>query len=155
MDQTLTVVKRTTASSYKRTFRSGFEERLADQIEKADLPVQYEESKIEFVYPERRSSYRPDFHYSKTDGDTMYLEAKGKFDVKSRTKMLLVKAQHPSLDIRLIFMRGNNKLYRGSPTTYGMWADKHGFPWAEKWIPDDWLKEINNEPKFQNPTPPA
>lgn len=71
----------------------------------------------------------------------MYIEYKGNFTGPDRTKMLLVKKQHPDLDIRLVFGRATNKLNRASKTTYAMWADKYGFPWSEKVIPEEWRKE--------------
>ena len=54
--------------------------------------------------------------------------------------MSLIKKQYPELDIRFVFMNANNKIYKGSKTTYAMWANKHGFEWAEKNIPEEWLK---------------
>jgi len=32
-------------------------------------------------------------------------------------------------------------LYKGSKNTYGDWCDKHGFLFADKVIPESWLKE--------------
>ncbi len=58
-----------------------------------------------------------------------------------RAKHLLVKAQHPNLDLRFVFSRSKAPLYKGSPTTYAMWCDKHGFKYADKDVPDAWLKE--------------
>ena len=56
-------------------------------------------------------------------------------------EMLLVREQNPDLDIRLVFSNANQRLYKGSKTTYGMWADKHDFVWANKWIPEPWFAE--------------
>jgi hypothetical protein len=56
-------------------------------------------------------------------------------------KHLLVKAQHPDLDIRFVFSRSAAPLYKGSPTTYAMWCNKHGFVFADKLIPVAWLRE--------------
>ena len=59
---------------------------------------------------------------------------------QARRKMLAVKAQHPELDIRFVFQR-NNTLSKQSKTTYGAWADKHGFKWCIfPDIPTSWLK---------------
>ena len=56
--------------------------------------------------------------------------------------MLAVKAQHPELDIRFVFQR-NNTLSKQSKTTYGAWADKHGFPWCiYPDIPESWADLI-------------
>ena len=75
---------------------------------------------------------------------------KGLFDVQARHKMLLVKQQHPDLDIRLVFSNAKARLYKGSPTTYAAWADRHGFPWAHKTIPEDWLHPKQGEDMSQN-----
>lgn len=123
----------------QRRFRSGLEEALAIQISAADLPVIYEETTVNYIWPERPSRYTPDFEIPGPAGDPIYIEAKGLFDVQSRHKMLLVKAQHPSMDIRFVFSNARSPLYKGSKTTYGQWADKHGFLWADRHIPDEWL----------------
>ena len=38
-------------------------------------------------------------------------------------------------------MSGKTKIRKGSPTTYGSYCDKHGIPWAEKTIPQEWFSE--------------
>ena len=55
--------------------------------------------------------------------------------------MALVKEQHKDLDIRMVFMHAKNKIYKGSKTTYADWCNKHGYIWAEKTIPMEWLKK--------------
>jgi hypothetical protein len=74
------------------------------------------------------------------NGHMVYLEYKGVLDGKTRKKMKLVKKQHPKLDIRIIFEKASNKIYRGSKTTYGMWADQHGFKWEDNVMPKDCKK---------------
>jgi len=56
-------------------------------------------------------------------------------------KHLSIKKQHPSLDIRFVFSNSNAKLRKGSKSTYADWCQKHGFLYADKDVPDDWLKE--------------
>jgi hypothetical protein len=132
-------------------YRSGLEEKLSRQIEEAGLQVQYEPKadKISYVWPERSSTYLPDFKLPKGNGQHFFCEAKGLWTVEDRHKHLLVQQQHPDIDIRFVFSNENAKLYKGSPTTYAQWCDKHGFRYANKWIPDEWLTEgdNNNEPK--------
>ena len=137
---TLTPVRRAiTSSGVKRRYRSGLEEAIAHQIAAANLPVIYEETTLDYVWPERPSKYTVDFDIAGPNGQVTYIEAKGLFDVQSRHKMLLVKQQHPDLDIRFVFSNANAPIYKGSPTTYAQWCDKHGFPWANRRIPDEWL----------------
>ena len=69
------------------------------------------------------------------------VETKGRWVAEDRKKHLLIKKQHPELDIRIVFMSGKTKIRKGSKTTYGDWCDKHGIPWAEKIIPTSWFSE--------------
>jgi hypothetical protein len=41
----------------------------------------------------------------------------------------------------MVFSNQNAKLYKGSPTTYAAYCEKHGIRYANKWIPEDWLEE--------------
>lgn len=119
-------------------FRSGLEERVAEQIETHGLPVEYETDKIEFTYPARDARYTPDFKVCHGD-HYFYVETKGIFSVGDRQKHLLIKEQCPDIDIRFVFSSSKSKLYKGSPTTYAAWCEKHGFLYADKLIPVDWL----------------
>jgi len=69
------------------------------------------------------------------------VETKGRWVAEDRKKHLLIKKQHPELDIRIVFMSGKTKIRKGSKTTYGDWCDKHQIPWAEKQIPEAWFSE--------------
>ena len=70
---------------------------------------------------------------------------------------MLIKEQHPDIEIRFVFSNENAKLYKGSKTSYSQWAEKHGFKYAHKRIPDDWLTEGANcdDAERQNPHTPA
>jgi len=136
---------RRTISSFKQRaiqngYRSGLEEKVSKQIEDAGLQVHYELDKISYLWPERTSTYRPDFRLPKKGGH-FYVETKGRWTVDDRQKHLLIKDQHPDLDIRFVFSNQNSRLYKGSPTTYAEWCDKHGFAYANKTIPTEWLTE--------------
>lgn len=63
------------------------------------------------------------------------------FETADRKKHLLIREQYPHLDIRFVFQNPNNKLYKGSKTTYAMWCEKYGFKYATKLIPTAWFKE--------------
>lgn len=125
----------------KHGYRSGLEDRTAKQLEDAGKPVIYEQEKIAFTWPARPTTYRPDFKIATSAGGFFYVETKGRFTVQDRQKHLLIREQHPELDIRFVFSNQNAKLYKGSPTTYAAWCDKHGFVYANKTIPDAWLSE--------------
>lgn len=68
------------------------------------------------------------------------IEAKGRFTATDRAKHLLIKEQHPELDIRFVF-KYDNKLYKQSKTRYSDWCDKHGYKYAFKEVPQEWIDE--------------
>lgn len=138
---TLTSKKRSSKSvGIRLGFRSGLEDRVAQQIEEAGIKVVYETDKIRYTIPSREARYTPDFKLPKPGG-FFYVETKGIWSVQDRAKHILIKKQFPDIDIRFVFSNQNARLYKGSPTTYAMYCEKHGFRYAAKLIPDDWLDE--------------
>ena len=137
-----TTTKTSTSRSvgYRLGFRSGLEDRVSHQITEAGLELLYETDKIGYVVPARDSKYTPDFKLPKKGG-FFYIETKGIWTVQDRAKHLLIQKQHPDLDIRFVFSNQNAKLYKGSPTTYGAYCEKHNFLYAHKVIPEAWLTE--------------
>lgn len=126
--------KRPTKGSY---YRSKFEKAVADNAVLDSLKgITYEADTIEYVWPERKAKYTPDFRLP----NGIYVEAKGILDLETRKKHRLLQEQHPDKDIRFVFMR-NSRLYKGSKTTYTDWCDKNGFKWAIKKIPEEWYHE--------------
>jgi len=69
----------------------------------------------------------------------VFLETKGRFVAKDRSKMLAVKKQHPLLDIRMVFMRDNVITEGKQKLTYSEWCEKNDIPYCVKEIPDSWL----------------
>ena len=119
----------------RKGFRSEFERSFAHWLIKNDVSYDYEKFYLE--YQPKIKKYTPDFYLPKQD---IYIETKGFFDFAARQKHLLVKEQNPDIDIRFLFVNANNKLNKSSKTTYGAWCDKHKILWAEKRIPNEWLK---------------
>ena len=138
--------KRTTKTStsrsvgYRLGFRSGLEDRVSKQITEAGLELLYETDKVHYVVPARDARYTPDFKLPKKGG-FFYVETKGIWTVQDRAKHLLIQKQHPDLDIRFVFSNQNAKLYKGSPTSYASYCEKHNFRYANKVIPEAWLLE--------------
>ena len=130
----------TASNGIKHGYRSGLEDKLSKQIKTAGLEVHYETDKIKYQVPPRQAKYTPDFRLPK-DGGFFYVEAKGIWDVQDRQKHLLIQEQYPEIDIRFVFSNSNNKLYKGSKSTYASFCDKHRLQWAHKTIPDEWLHE--------------
>lgn len=122
-------------------YRSGLEGIIAEQILRATgRPAQYEQDVLRYTVPEKVSKYTPDFKLP----NGIIVETKGRFVTEDRRKHLLVKAQHPHLDIRFVFSNSKAKIGKKSPTTYAMWCEKNGFKYADRWIPESWF---NEEPK--------
>ena len=118
----------------KQTFRSGFEERIASQLKRCGIKYTYESLVIEY---KRLSTYTPDFILP----NGIIIETKGRWVTEDRSKHLLIKEQHPDLDIRLLFQNAYNKIRKGSKTTYADWCLKNNYRWAEGSIPMEWLKK--------------
>lgn len=120
-------------------YRSGLEEANASFLHSRGVKVNYEDpaSKVRYSIPESPHIYTPDFVLP----NGILVETKGLFTLDDRKKHVLIKQQHPTLDLRFVFQNPNTKLRKGSPTTYAMWAEKEGFKWAAKLIPVAWLEE--------------
>lgn len=119
-------------------YRSGLEERThADLQARLGTPVAYEQSVIEYVKPASNHKYHPDFELP----NGIIVETKGVFDSDDRAKHLLIKKQHPDRDIRFVFTRSAAPIYKGSKTTLADWCRKYGFLFADRVVPDSWLKE--------------
>ena len=117
-------------------FRSGLESRTAAYLKKRRVNFEYEQTKIPYVVNETRK-YCPDFKLP----NGIYIETKGRFTASDRKKHLLIKKQHPNLDIRFVFSNPRAKIRKGSKTSYADWCDKHGFLYAQETIPPEWIKE--------------
>lgn len=121
----------------KYGFRSGLEEAIADDLTSKGVGFTFEEQVITYTKPARVSKYTPDFVLE----NGIIIESKGRFLTQDRQKHLLIQKQNPFLDIRFVFSNSKTKISKRSNTTYAMWCEKHGFQYADKLIPDSWLKE--------------
>jgi sugar lactone lactonase YvrE len=120
----------------KLGFRSGLEVKVAEQLKGSGVAVEYETTKIKYVVPESVHTYTPDFVLP----NGIIVETKGRFVVADRKKHLLIQKQHPDKDIRFVFTNSNNKISKSSKTSYADWCRKNGFIFADKKVPDEWLK---------------
>lgn len=131
----------TTLTSKQRAlsegYRSGLEEKIAAQLTAAGVAVNYESVVIRYTKPEKSSKYTPDFPLD----NGIIVETKGRFVTADRQKHLFIKEQHPHLDIRFVFSNANAKIGKKSQTTYAMWCLKHGFKFANKMVPKEWLNK--------------
>ena len=129
------------ANAIKNGWRSGLEETLAADLRSRGIKYKFEPTTLKYNVPSRVARYTPDFWVTTRTGKVIVVESKGRFVTANRQLMLLVKAQHPDLDIRMVFSRSKDKISKTSNTTYAMWCDRHGFPFSNKLIPQEWLDE--------------
>ena len=129
----------------KYGYRSGLEYKLSQYLESLKHVYEYESIKIEWEDLAYRT-YTPDFILN----NGIIIETKGRFTIADRRKHLIIKKQHPKLDLRFVFTNSKNKLNKGAKSTYSQWCEKHKFLYYDRIIPEDWLKEKgkNNHLKF-------
>ena len=125
------------AVALKHGFRSGLEEETSKFLTANNAKFTYEEMKIKYLQPATERQYTPDFVLE----NGIIIETKGRFLVADRKKHLLIKRQHPHLDIRFVFSNSKQKLNKASRTTYADWCIKNGFQYADKEVPVQWIKE--------------
>lgn len=128
--------KRRKKNPSRRTsnYRSGFEAKTAHYLTRLGVGFEYESLKIEYM---KVATYTPDFILP----NGIIIETKGVWTSEDRTKHLLIREQHPELDVRLCFQNARNKIRKGSKTTYAMWCEKKGIKYCDKTIPKSWLSQ--------------
>lgn len=134
-----------------RTYRSGLEVRVTEQLDELKAAYEFEpiDGKIVYEIPSSIHTYTPDFVITTKSGKTIIVETKGIWDYADRYKHLLIRQQHPDLDIRFVFTRSKQRIRKGSSTTYRDICEGHGrspfkgikWTYADKRIPQEWLHE--------------
>lgn len=126
--------------------RSKLEERFEKILQEYDVIYDYEITKIPYIIPESKHTYTVDW----TTGTGLLIETKGYLsDYQERNKYVLLKKQHPDLDLRFVF-DNPNKLCGGTKMTHAAWALKNGFKYCgikdtEQII--SWIKEHESNRK--------
>lgn len=120
--------------------RSKLETKIADVLNLTDQFWSYEDTKVDYIVPESSHTYLVDFTLS----NGILLEGKGYLsDYRERNKYVLLKQQHPEIDLRFVF-DNPNKLCGGMKSTHAEWAEKYNFPYCS--IKDvETIKEWVNE----------
>lgn len=130
--------------------RSKFELGIAKDLDERGIKYTYETYQYEYfekitngicedcdgTHVAKRRWYTPDFFLP----NGLVLEAKGFFTASNRATLKAVRDSHPTIDVRLVFMV-NNKINRNSELRYTDWCDKHGFKWAMKVVPEEWIND--------------
>ena len=106
--------------------RSKLELKFEEILKDFAVEYDYEVTKIPYTIPESKHTYTVDW----TLLNGMLLETKGYLsDHQERYKYVLLKQQHPDLDLRFVF-DNPNKLCGGTKMTHAKWAEKYGFKWC-------------------------
>lgn len=125
-------------------FRNKFEAYTGEKLREAGVDYSYESERLDYTVS---GQYVPDFVLRTRGGKVLYVETKGNgrsFDGAVRRKLIAVKSQHPDKDIRIVFYSDGAigpKRKDGTRLRQSDWAIKHGFKWAIKDIPEEWLEE--------------
>lgn len=122
-------------------YKSVFEFRISKALKSSKLKAEYEADTFEYSRP---SSYTPDWKIR----TGLYIESKGYFAPADRRNLTAFRAQHPDIEIRLLFANANNKLHRKSKITYAAWAEKNGFKWADFYkdgLPLEWFAKTEKD----------
>lgn len=131
----------------ERTIRNLFEEQIYKQaLENSPEGsiVEYETDKVEYII---KHEYTPDIPVTLPNGKKFYIEVKGNgraWTPDVRRKMLEVRKQNPSIDIRFVFYsdgKFGNPRKDGTFQTQSEWAKKHGFLYSIKTIPEEWFQD--------------
>lgn len=133
--------------------RSKFEEKVGAQLDEAGMDYEYEKYSYEYDVPlgkqrarcldcggtslVRTAWYTPDFFL----GNGKIIEAKGRFTAANRRLILAVREEHEELreNLVMLFMR-DNKIHKRSDTTYSMWCEANGVPYAVGEVDKSWLE---------------
>ena len=122
--------------------RSKLELKFEEILKDYTIEYEYEVTRIPYVVPQSNHVYTVDW----TLINGLLIETKGYLsDHKERYKYVLLKEQHPDLDLRFVF-DNPNKLCGGTKMTHAKWAEKYGFKYCS--IKDTeqirtWIKEQN------------
>lgn len=117
-----------------KSVRSNFEAHIKQNLIKAGVAFEYEA--VSYPYTSTHK-YTPDFILS----NGVIIEAKGLFLPEDRTKHLIIKKEHPELDIRFVFQK-DQWLTKSKKTKYSDWCKKNGFMYhIGDSIPLAWIEE--------------
>lgn len=106
--------------------RSKLELKFEEILKDFQVNYGYEITHIPYVIPESNHKYIVDW----TIYNGVHIETKGYLsDYKERQKYVLLKEQHPEIDLRFVF-DNPNKLCGGTKMTHGKWAEKCGFQYC-------------------------
>ena len=119
------------------TFRSGLEQRIADDLTNQKCKFKYEPLSVTYTIT---SKYTPDFVLD----NGIVIEAKGFFRYKDQRKHRAVREAHPELDLRFVFSNINQRV-QGSKLANARWCEKYNFKYAQESIPIEWIEHVKKK----------
>lgn len=130
-------------------YRSTLEDATVEYLDSRGVQYEYETVKIPYTKPASFHTYTPDFLITTKSGKQIFVETKGIWEYADRYKHLLIREQHPDLDIRFVFDRSKTRISKNSWTTYADICEGKArkpfkdvvWKYADKTIPEDWLNE--------------
>lgn len=119
--------------SRRGKYKSRLELWFATLCFKKGLKFDYEPERFRYT---KIGHYVPDWRI----GPGVFIETKGYLAPSNRSNLISFREQHPGVRILLLFGNSKNRLNSKSQTTYGEWATKNGFEWADMkdGIPSHW-----------------
>ena len=120
--------------------RSGYEATILKGLSETGVPYEYEKHKLSYV---KYANYIPDLKIG-----NIFIELKGFFLTADMAKMVAVQESNPKADIRMVFQNAYGAVQgakirkkTGTKMTCWEWCEAHGFKWANKVIPQEWITE--------------
>jgi len=107
--------------------RSKLEQTFGQILDDNKITYEYESVKLAYTVPESQHVYTVDWSFP---DKYILIETKGYLsDYQERRKYVLLKEQHPDLDLRFVF-DNPKKLCGGTKMTHGAWAEKYDFKYC-------------------------
>ena len=63
------------ANALKHGYKSGLELTISEQIKQTEYELCYETETLNYVVPERKAKYTPDFVFTKRNGTSVFIQA--------------------------------------------------------------------------------
>jgi len=126
MDDMQTSLLAWISSMSERKRRSKLELKFEEILKESKCDYTYETKILPYTVPESAHKYNVDFSLS----NGIQVEVKGWLsDHQERQKYVLVKQQHPEVDLRFVF-DNINKLCGGTKYSHKTWCEKNGFQYC-------------------------
>lgn len=113
------------------TVRSKLEASVVSDLLARGREFGYESEQILLAIPHL---YTPDL----TLPNGVHVEIKGAFPSDDRKKVLA--AHEAGHEVRMVFGNANARAHGCKAMTNAQWCDKHGIPWADKVVPEEWFE---------------